>query len=305
MLKTVWSRRNDYSVALVDVFSGLAFSWAETVAWSLRRLGKPYVMTLHGGGLPEFAARWPQRVRTLLHSAIAVTSPSGYLKHHMASYCSNIRLVPNPIHIGRYPHRPRSVLEPRLIWLRAFHETYNPVMAINTLARLDSVRPEVLLTMVGPDKGDRSLQRTVSAAASAGVASRVKFVGLLPKNEVPGILDQANIFLNTTTIDNTPVSVLEAMACGLCVVSTDVGGLPFLLENGRDALLVSSGDSNAMAAAVDRLMKEADLAERLSVSARRHAEQFDWSLILPRWEMLFHEAVGKHTSRRLEEAAAR
>ena len=69
MLLTASRHRHEYAVAQIDVFSGPAFCWAEAVAWTLRRLDKPYVLTLHGGNLPEFAARWPGRVRLLLASA--------------------------------------------------------------------------------------------------------------------------------------------------------------------------------------------------------------------------------------------
>jgi glycosyltransferase involved in cell wall biosynthesis len=87
-------------------------------------------------------------------------------------------------------------------------------------------------------------------------------------------------------VDNTPVSVLEAMACGLCVVSTRVGGIPYLLQHGRDALLVPPNDPEAMAAAVRRVLTEPALAESLSHNARLKAEQFDWSAILPQWQAL-------------------
>jgi glycosyltransferase involved in cell wall biosynthesis len=107
-------------------------------------------------------------------------------------------------------------------------------------------------------------------------------------------MNRGDIFLNTTNVDNTPISVIEAMACGLCVVSTNVGGLPYLLENEEDALLVAPGDPEAMATAVRRLLTDAELAERLSRNARRKAEQFDWSVILPRWQALLRLAAKKN-----------
>jgi glycosyltransferase involved in cell wall biosynthesis len=99
-------------------------------------------------------------------------------------------------------------------------------------------------------------------------------------------MNKGDIFLNTTHVDNTPVSVLEAMACGLCVVSTNVGGIPYLLEDEYDDLLVTSDDPVAMTTAVRRLLIEPGLAPRLSRNARQKAEQFDWSNILPQWEAL-------------------
>ena len=79
------------------------------------------------------------------------------------------------------------------------------------------------------------------------------------------------------------------MACGLCIVSTRVGGIPYLLEDGSDALLVPPNDPDAMAAAVRRILTEPGLAERLSRNARQKASGFDWRTILPRWEALFTE----------------
>src|SRR5437879_8395814 len=79
MMATIWRKRHRYSVALVEVYSGLAFLWAEATCWLLRRSHKPYVLTMHSGNLPDFAERWPRRVQNLLCSASSVTTPSHYL----------------------------------------------------------------------------------------------------------------------------------------------------------------------------------------------------------------------------------
>jgi glycosyltransferase involved in cell wall biosynthesis len=286
MVATVWRRRHDYSVAQVDVFSGPAFCWAEAVCWTLRRARKPYILTLHGGNLPAFARRWPGRVRRLLGSARAVTTPSRYLLDQMRLHQEDLLLLPNPIDITAYSFRPRGNPQPRLIWLRAFNEIYNPTLAVQALARLATNHPEVRLTMIGPDKGDGSLDRTRRVADELGVSDRVGLPGGVPKGEVPARLAEGDIFLNTTNVDNTPVSVLEAMACGLCVVSTNVGGIPYLLEHEVDALLVPPNDLEAMAVAVNRLLVEPGLATRISHNARTKAEGFDWSKVLPQWDSL-------------------
>ena len=103
------------------------------------------------------------------------------------------------------------------------------------------------------------------------------------------MLGSSDIFLNTTNFDNTPVSVLEAMACGLSVVSTNVGGIPFLLEHEVDSLLVPPDQPTLMANAVQRLLSEPGLATRLSQVARHKVEKFDWEFVLPLWL----EIIGK------------
>jgi glycosyltransferase involved in cell wall biosynthesis len=291
MLQIAWRRRRQYRVASVEVYSGRAFRWAEAVCKMLRVLDKPYVLTLHGGNLPQFAARRPRRMRRLLRSAHAVTVPSPYLREQMRPYREDLRLLPNPLDVGRYRYTVRSNPQSRLVWLRSFHSLYNPSLAPRVLAILSREFPQVGLVMVGPDRGDGSLQATRRTAADLGVLDRITFPGSVSKGDVPAWLSRGDVFLNTTNYDNTPVSVLEAMACGLCLVSTDAGGVPYLIDDGVDGLLSPRDDPQRMAAAVTRILREPALAERLSRNARAKAESCDWSAILPRWQSLLTEAA--------------
>ena len=97
------------------------------------------------------------------------------------------------------------------------------------------------------------------------------------------------MFINTTNVDNTPVSVIEAMALGLPVVSTNVGGIPFLLEDGVDALLVEPNDQEAMCRAIERLKSDPELVKQLTLNARKKVENFDWEVVKHQWKKLFDE----------------
>ncbi|HYG34037.1 MAG TPA: glycosyltransferase family 4 protein, partial [Clostridia bacterium] len=256
-------RRKHYDVACVDVFSGLAFVWAEAACCLLRAMRKPIVMTLHGGNLPEFGRKNPTRVKRLLNWGAAVTCPSHYLCKEMQKFRDDLRLLPNGIDLAAYKFRfPQSRLC-RLVWLRAFHHIYNPVMAVRVLAGLRNQGMDVRLTMIGPDKEDGSLNQTQAAAQELGLLQHITFRGAVAKDAVPNELSCGDVFLNTTNFDNTPVSVIEAMACGLPVVSTNVGGIPYLLKHEETAVLVPPDDANAMTQACVRLMQEPDLAARI------------------------------------------
>jgi glycosyltransferase involved in cell wall biosynthesis len=291
MIATTLCKKDSYQVALVDVYSGNAFRWAEAVCGTLRRIGKPYALTLHGGGLPDFARRSPSRVKRLLQSAVLVTTPSRFLYDCMAPFRGDLYLQPNPLDLSSYDYRPRSTVAPRLVWLRAFHEIYNPSLAPQVLGRLLVDSPSASLVMIGPDKSDGSLKTTQDLARALNVDDRVLFPGPVPKEQVARWLNEGDIFINTASVDNAPVSVLEAMACGLCIVSTNVGGIPYLLEDQEDALLVPPNDPEAMATAVMRLLKNPHLAARLSANARLKAERHDWSRILPKWQELLTKAA--------------
>ncbi len=297
MLATVWRRRRDYEVAQVDVYSGPAFILAECVCAALRLVCKPYVLTLHGGNLPRFAKRWPQRMRGLLAGARLVTTPSRYLQEQMHPYREDLRLVPNGLDLSAYVFRQRSALQPKLVWLRAFHQIYNPSLGPKVVARLRREFPDITLTMIGPDRRDGSLPALRATARSAEVFDRIDLPGPVSKTEVPLWLDRNDIFLNTTNVDNSPVSVMEALACGLCVVSTLVGGIPYLLSDGQDSLLTPANDEKGMAEAVRRLLKDSALAARVSLHGRGLVESMDWSVVLPQWIDIFQSLLPSGSKR--------
>jgi glycosyltransferase involved in cell wall biosynthesis len=287
MLWVAVTQSKKYDVAVVDLYSGKAFLWGEALSLLLPRLGRPFAFILRGGALPDYAKSRRKRVMACLRRASRVYAPSSYLLEHMRSYRSGMELLPNAIDLARYPFNLRRSPGPRLVWLRAFHNIYNPQLAPKVIQLLVSEFPEIQLAMYGPDKGDGSLQQTRATAASEKVSDRIIFAGPAPKSSVGSKLADSDIFINTTDVDNTPVSVIEAMACGLCIVSTNVGGLPFLLEHEKDALLVPPNDAAAMAAAVKRVLTEEGLAERLSRNARKKAAGLDWVEIMPLWHGLF------------------
>ena len=291
MLQAAVRRRRDYDAALVDVFSGPAFRWAEAVCGLLRRLNKPFILTLHGGNLPAFAKRCPWRVELLLGSAAAVTTPSRHIQQALSCFRHDLQVIPNGLDLGRYQFRLRHKAAPELVWLRAFRDIYNPTLAPHVVAELVGDFPNVHLAMAGPDQGDGSLLDTQRLAARLGVPDRVSYPGAVPKDKVADWLTRGDIFLNTTNYESFGVSVMEAAASGLCIVSSRVGELPYLWADGTDCMLVPPNDAKAMASAVRRVLTDPALAESLSFNARAKAEQFDWTLILPRWERLLSQTA--------------
>lgn len=284
MTTTAWERRQNYASAIVNVFSGAAFRWAEASCWVLRRCGKPYLLALHGGSLPDFCRSHAHRARSLLASAAGVYAPSGYLKAGLSDYCKNIRVLPNGIDLEQFEYTHRPTIRPNMVWVRAFHSIYNPDLAVRVLHLIKQRHSDATLTMIGRDKQDGSLDSVRQLSRELGVASDVNVVGAVNKADIPKWLSRTDILLNTTNVDNTPLSVLEAMACGLCVVTTRVGGIPYLLEHDSDALLVPPNDAAAMARSVERLLTEPGLAARLSMRGQEKAQQFDWSKVIPQWE---------------------
>lgn len=284
MLSAPLRFRRTYATAVIDVFSGLSLVWAVAASLSVRVCGKPYVMVLHGGALDPAAAyaRW---LRNAMKHASQVVTPSRRLASLFSSSVLPVRWIPNGLDVARYPFRLRVEPQPRLVWLRALHEIYNPGLAVRTLAMLGEW-PKATLALYGRLSRRPAAREIDRLAGALGVRDRTLLAGPVPKARVPHVLAAHDIFLNTTQFESFGVSVLEAGACGLCIVTTNVGELPYVWQHDHDALLVPPNDPEAMAAAVRRILTEPDLAARLSENARRKAEQFDWSAVLPQWESL-------------------
>ena len=219
-----------------------------------------------------------------------MTAPSTYLSNALAAQHEPIRVIPNGIDTSRYTHRTRVQPRPSLVWLRALHTIYNPLMAVQVVARLRDRFPDITLRMIGPAK-DGSQHAVRAEIDALGLAHIVTLEGAIPKDAVPAALDAADIFINTTNVDNTPVSVIEAMAAGLCVVSTDAGGLRDLLTDEVDALLVPIGDVEAMAAAVARILGDTSVAERISRNGDVVAERSAWPEVMAAWTALLDDVT--------------
>jgi L-malate glycosyltransferase len=183
----------------------------------------------------------------------------------------------------------RSAARPDLLWMRTFHEIYNPLLAVEAFRQVKQAYPSARLTMAGQEKG--SLGTVQQRVHAAGLDDSVRFVGFLQMDDKKRQFAGHDVFLSTNRVDNMPVSVIEAAAFGMPIVATAVGGVPCLLQDGETGLLVPDEDANAMAGAIRRVLEEPGLAERLSGKARKLGEQHDWSVVLPQWESLFHELM--------------
>lgn len=281
MMWSVINYRKQVSYLLIDTYSTKAFWYAFLCSQLARFFNIKYIPILHGGDLPNRLKKNPMLCRILFSNAYKNVAPSGYLKQAFEKEgFKNVIHIPNTIEIEKYEFKLRTELTPNLLWVRAFASIYNPKMAVKVLQQLQEQFPSATLTMVGPDK-DGSLQTTKDFAKSLGIA--VNFSGQLTKEEWWELASKHDIFINTTHFDNTPVSVMEAMALGLPVISTKVGGIPFLLANEQNALLVPDNDITAMTNAVLDLLENKPKNNLLITNARTFIEQMDWQLVKQSW----------------------
>ena len=282
---TLIRQRRDIDIALIDVYSGRAFVVADVASAISRRMGYKTILTLHGGNLPTFIQRFPNWTRRVLSRAHALVAPSEYLAGAVTPMGLAASIIPNVIDLNDYPYSHRERVRPRLFWMRSFHPLYNPALALKVAAGLRADYSDATLVMAGQDKGLQSKMQ--SLARDLGIAYAVHFPGFLDRTGKAREGSAADIYLNTSRIDNMPVAILEAAAMGLPVVATRVGGLPYLLRDGDNGLLVPNDDAPAMIDAIRRLLNEPELAKRMSTNGRVLAERSAWRTVLVQWEELF------------------
>lgn len=284
MLWQVFKHRKRVDMVLIDTYSTTNYWYAVYVGKWCRFFKLPYIPILHGGNLPERLKQNPESAQKLFGGAYMNVAPSGYLMDAFTkAKFSKLIEIPNTINSAQYPFKERSTIRPKLLWVRSFASIYNPMMALEVLQELLKTFPDAELCMVGPEK-DESYAACIAFAKAQQLP--VSFTGKLSKEEWIQRSEAYDIFINTTDFDNTPVSVIEAMALGLPIVSTNVGGLPFLVTDQTDALLVPPRDVNEFCAAITKLIENRGLAHKLSCAARENAESFDWENIKSLWNEL-------------------
>lgn len=304
-------KKNKYDLVIIDTFSGRGFWFASIAALIASFLGKPYILNLHGGNLPDFLKKNARTFKAImshlvhpfplygratlipyirvLRKASCLISPSSYLVHEISALGFQVEEIPNSIDIERYTFRLRTKPSPKLLWVRSLHHIYNPILAVEVLAEVKKQYPAAKLTMVGPDKGE--LVECKRKAHELHVSDSIFFTGLIPKDKINVIAQEHDIFINTTNVDNAPVSVIEAMAMGLPIVSTNVGGMSYLLQDGKEGLLVPPDNVSKMTSAIFTILTDPDLPRVLSESGRRRVEKHSWEYVSVLWGSLYDRVL--------------
>ncbi|MGX1023926.1 glycosyltransferase family 4 protein [Flavobacterium sp. CS20] len=281
MLYAIFKHKH-FDFVLIDTYSTSAFWFAWTSAKVAMLVNLKYITILHGGNLPDRLKKNETICKSLFSKAYINISPSNYLYEVFKDAgFTNLKLIPNSIEIKNYAFKKRGKIKPNILWVRAFADIYNPILALKVLKLLLKDFSQAKLSMVGPFK-DNSIDECKAYAEKHQLP--VEFTGKMAKTEWIDYAKNFDIFINTTNVDNTPVSVIEAMALGLPIVTTNVGGLPYLLKHQKEALLVNPNQVEEMYEAILNLLHNQDLAQQLSKNGRQLSETFDWEVVKHQWK---------------------
>ncbi|HWQ34188.1 MAG TPA: glycosyltransferase family 4 protein [Blastocatellia bacterium] len=267
---------------VVHIFSAayLSFLLAPAPAVILAKLlGKGVLLNYHSGEAEDHLRRWRRTALPFIRMADLIVVPSPWLVEVFARFGVQAVAISNTVELQRFSFRPRRPLRPVLLSNRNFESHYNVAGVLRAFALVQRQVPEARLIMAG----DGSERARLHALARELKLERVEFTGAVAPAQMPRLYEQADIFINASEVDNTPLSIIEAFAAGLAVITTDAGGIPYLVTDERTGLLVRCGDEAGLAQSVLRLLADDALAQRLIHTARAECVKYTWEAVREQW----------------------
>jgi glycosyltransferase involved in cell wall biosynthesis len=271
---------------VVHVFSASYWSFllAPVPAMLLaRRLRRRVVLHYHSGEAEDHLANWGRRVHPWLKLADEIVVPSIYLQNVFARHGYRTRVIPNIVDTERFRFRERNPLRPALVSVRSLEPHYGVDAVIRAFVRVRRQYPEATLTVAGVGGQETALRRLAREVGEAGI----RFVGRVEPHAMPALLDGGDVFANASVVDNQPVSILEAFASGLPVVSTGVGDIPELVRHGETGLVVPTQDPAALADAVARLLEQPEQARLFARRAHELVTRRGWPSVRSDWMRVY------------------
>jgi len=249
-----------------------------------KRAGARVVLHYHSGEVADHLDHWGWRVHPWLDLADEIVVCSRFQQDVFARHGRAARVIPNIVDGDRFAFRARSCLRLKLLSNRNLEPYYRIDRVVRAFAAIHAARPEATLTIAGSGSEEARLRALVAAN---GTRDRVSFVGAVAPDQMPSLLDGHDVLLNASVVDNQPVSLIEAMAAGVLVVSTPTGGIAEMIEDGVTGRVVPAGDINAMAQAVLRAVDVPAEAEWMTRGARVAAQRYHWQAVWPRWQEVY------------------
>ena len=297
----LWREMGDVDVAHIFSASYWSFWLAPVPAWMIARLrGKKTIVNYRSGEARDHLSRsW--MARAMLRRMGDKVVPSAYLKDVFREFGIQADVIPNLVDVQQIRYRERSEVRPILICTRGCEPYYAVDDVVRAFALVQAAYPQAQLILAGGGSGEAAVREL----AREMQLNNVEFAGHVSREEIGACYDRSDIFINASILDNMPVSVLEAFAAGLPVVSTAPDGIRYIVAHERTGLLSPPRDWRQLGENVLRLLRERDLAGMLAKNARRQVENYCWETVREQWLHLYRSAVHSSVTRRPEVEVAR
>ncbi len=271
----------------VHVFSASYWSFLLAPAPAIlvgRMFGKRVLLNYHSGEADDHLTRWGWHAKPLIRLADEVIVPSAFLVEVFARHGIPATAIANHLDVARMQVRERLTLHPRFFSNRNFESHYNVGAIIDAFKVVQATHPQATLVVAG----NGALRPSLEAQVQSLGLRNVRFTGPVPPDDMPALYADADVYVNASLIDNMPLSLLEAYASCLPVITSDAGGIPWIAQNGETAMVVPAGNTNAIASGMLDVLAHPDDALARATRARRYVETaFAWEQVSAQWKRAY------------------
>ena len=267
---------------VVHVFSASYWAFLLAAAPALlagRAHGKRVVLHYHSGEAEDHLRHWGPLVHPWLRLAHEIVVPSQYLRRVFAGSGYPTRVIHNTVDVTPFNFRERTRFAPRLLSVRNLERHYGVDAILRAFALVRETLTDATLTVVGDGSEARTLRRL---ADDLGI--HVTFTGAVDPRDMPAVYDAADVFVNASLVDNQPLSILEAFAAGLPVVTTAVGDIPAMVRDGVTGWLVPERDPVLLADAIEDVVSDPARAVDVTRRAHNRLSDFSWPAVRHAWQ---------------------
>jgi len=287
-------------VTLFHVMANSGWSWhlfAAPAIWIAKAKGIPVIVNYRGGEAETFFEKAFFWVKPTLMQADAIVVPSGFLEAVFKKRGFASSTVPNIIDLARFSasamrHEDAKIADPHILVARNLEPIYDNATALRAFHIVKGTYPTARLTVAGSGPEHAFLMQL---ASDLGLADAVDFTGRVDNAGMANLYRSADVMINPSLVDNMPISVLEALACGIPVVSTNVGGVPYLVEHEKTAMLVPARHPQSMAAAILTLLDDPAKAQKIREEGIQSVRQYAWPNVRNRLLQVYEQAIARKT----------
>ncbi|HEV2911713.1 MAG TPA: glycosyltransferase family 4 protein [Pyrinomonadaceae bacterium] len=280
------------SYDVIHVFSASYYSYLLSAAPAII-IGKLYgvktILNYRSGEAEDHLQNWRLTAVPTIRLADVIVVPSGYLVDVFARFGLRARPIFNIIELDRFRFRERRPLRPRFLTSRLLEPLYNVGCALRAFALVQKRFPDASLVVAG----DGPMRAELEKLARELKLRNTEFIGGIPFEKMAALCDAADIYLNAPNLDNMPSSITECLASGMPVVTTNAGGIPYIVKHEETCLMVERNDHEAMAAAAIRLLEDNELASSIARRGLESCRQYRWAAVQNEWLNLYHELARK------------
>ena len=252
-------------------------------------LGKKTILHYHTGEAETHLRDWKMTAKPTMRYFDKIIVPSQFLVEVFAKFGLETKAIYNTVENEKFNFRERQPLRPVFLSNRNFEAHYQVSDILKAFQIIQNEIPEAKLLIAGSGSEESKLKNLAEELK----LKNTEFLGRIGQNEMPEIYNRADIYLNSSVVDNMPLSFIEAFSCGLPVVSTDAGGISYICENGETALLVGKNDFKSLAQKAIELLKDEKLAQKIIAKARENCVKYSKENVRGEWLNIYRNLTSE------------